>query len=150
MSREYDGPSGLTIIVACMVAFLVIAAAIFGIRWAMAGPSGKLQAREQILSGQNRIRAYDHFFSVCGSVQNAEAALDASYEELAQTAKDDFADLGRIRTNITANKIARQSAVNEYNLDARKSYTDGQFRDLDLPYQLPVLYEKGNRTSCES
>lgn len=137
---------GAVLLVAIGVA--VIAGAIFGIRWVVAGPSGKLNAREQILSGSNRIQAYTRFFDLCASVQTSEAALDASYAEL-PTAKGD--DKQRILTNITAQRINRAEAINTYNADAEKTYTVGQFRSLRLPFQLSTgdpTYTKGAHTLC--
>lgn len=127
---------------------LLIGVIMFGWRWATAGPKGSLQAREEILSGSNRISAYNKFFDLCAAVQTAETNLAAFYSELAATPKDDVREINRIKTNITGVTAARNENVNQYNADARKSYTIGQFRASDLPYQLPTTYTKGQVTSC--
>jgi hypothetical protein len=57
-------------------------------------------------------------------------------------------DKQRVQTNITGQLTARSRGVAQYNADARKDYTIGQFRASDLPYELPVEYSKGSRTSC--
>jgi hypothetical protein len=132
-----------------VVAFLLTLAAlwalIFGIRWITAEPKGALDAREQILSGSSRIQAYDHFFNLCASVQTAEQNLMAAYEELATAPAD---DKNRLRTNITGLLATRNGAVNQYNADAAKSYTIGQFRASNLPYTLPQTYTKGSVVTC--
>jgi hypothetical protein len=127
-----------------ILAIVLVAGLVFGIRWITAPAKGKLSAREQINSGNYRIAAYDHFFNLCASIQTNEQALAASYSELS-TANGD--DKGRIGTNITGQLIARNEAANQYNADARKGYTLGQFRSSQLPYQIP-LYQKGQVTSC--
>lgn len=141
--RDWLGALGGALVVVVCVAAVV--AATFGIRWALAGPSGKLAAREQILSGPNRIQAYDHFFDLCASVQTDEAALEAQYQQL-PTAKGD--DVQRIRTNIAALLTDRAGGVNEYNQDAQKSYTIGQFKSSNLPWQLSTTYHRGRHTLC--
>lgn len=116
--------------------------------WMTAGPSGKLQARQQILSGDNRIQAYNHFFDLCASVQTAETAIDSTNAQLALPQSAD--DKSRLETNLQAQIINRAEAVNQYNQDAAKSYTVGQFRSLALPYSLPTDYQKGAHTTCAS
>lgn len=119
--------------VACVVLVVGLAVGIFAFRWFTAGPRGELQAREQILSGDFRIQAYDHFFDLCASAQTIEQTLDASRAEQKVASA---ADQERLRINITGQEAALARAVNQYNADARKSYTAGQFRSSDLPYQL--------------
>jgi hypothetical protein len=130
---------------------LVIAAtcaAVFGIRWLTAPARGKLQAREQIQSGANRIQAYNHFFDLCASVQTAEGAIAASEDELAAATTAE--DKSRINTNITAQKITRLDAVNQYNADAQKDYTTAFMLSIKLPTRLDPTYTKGVTTTCAS
>jgi len=111
----------------------VVAVTTFGIRWVTAGPKGKLAAREQIQSGSNRIAQYEHFFNLCASVQGLEASLVAQNRQLKNT---EGSDRDRIMSNIAGIEAERGRAIAQYNVDARKSYTSGQFRSSDLPYQL--------------
>lgn len=123
--------------------------AAYGFSWVVAPWQGKLQARQQINSGNFRIAAYDHFFNICAAVQTDEAAIDALNQELKST--NDPKELTRIGINITGNQVARAGAINQYNVDARKDYTEGQFKDSDLPYQLSTAaYTGSNKTSCGS
>lgn len=132
----------LVVAIGTVLAILLL---IFGIRWVTAGPKGALQAREQIQSGASRITAYNHFFDMCAAVQATEGVLAASYAELEGATGE---DRDRVRTNITGLLAQRSRTVAQYNADARKGYTIGQFRASDLPYELPVDYAKGARTSC--
>lgn len=130
--------------------FIVLALLIGGIwafRYYTAGVRGVIGAQEQIQSAPSRIANYNHFFDLCASVQGAEAALDAQYAQLAAT--QDPKEQARILSNIAGISAQRERSMRQYNADARKDYTAGQFRDSDLPYQLSVTeYKKGARTSC--
>ncbi len=120
----------------------------YGLSWWAAPWQGKLEARQQIESGANRIAKYDTFFNQCASIQGIEATLDALDEELATADKGTF-NYDRIQANITGNKSARLNAIAQYNADANKEYTGGQFRDSNLPFQIPATaHAKGDRTRC--
>lgn len=125
--------------------FAAIWALAFGIGWVTADPNGKLDARKQLKSGAYRIAAYDHFFDLCQAVQTDEASLDAQMDEL-KTATGE--DVSRINANIAALKAARLGSIFEYNADASKSYTLGQFRSSHLPYRLSTEPYTGGKTVC--
>ena len=60
-------------------------------------------------------------------------------------------DYNRTLANIAANQSVRAEGINQYNADASKSYTEGQFKSSRLPYQLPAgPYEKGESITCAS
>ncbi len=120
----------------------IVAGITFGVRWLTAPVKGKLQAREQINSGAFRIAAYNHFFDLCASIQGLEGQLAAQRVELATSTGDDKA---RVEANIAGIQGARQQAIAEYNADAQKSYTIGQFRASGLPFALSPATEV---TSC--
>lgn len=124
---------------------IVMAVGTWGLNWFAAPYQGKLQARQQIQgSGDFRIQAYNHFFDLCASVTTMDQALQASYQQLEGATGDDRT---RIETNITAQLNDRNDAANQYNVDAEKSYTVGQFRANNLPYQVPA-YTKGEVFTC--
>lgn len=135
-----------------IIALLVVGALLtiigLGWRYAIAGPSGKVEAREQILSGDNRIRAYNSFFDQCSSIQAIESALSASLDELSSADPANSDNIIRIQTNITGLRAQRARGVAEYNANAAKDYTDGQFRDLNLPYQITDPFVKGQQITC--
>lgn len=120
----------------------------FGIRVATAGLVGRGEARIQIQSAGSRIANYELFFNRCAAVKSAEDRIDALEVELAlyELGSSDFA---RTATNLTGVRSQRQQSVNDYNADALKDYTRGQFRDSDLPYQLDDrAYPEGGKTTC--
>lgn len=95
-------------------------------------------------NGAYRIAQYDHFFDLCASVQDQEVTIKAQEQELA------FPDGStnrkeQIRQNLSALVANRGEQINHYNADARKSYTAGQFRSSDLPYQIDPTQET---TTC--
>lgn len=137
-------------IAAWVVGVLVLVALVVGVGWAWtyltASTSGKVSAQKQIQSGSSRIAAYNHFFDLCASVQTLEGQLAAQTAAL-PTATG--ADYGRVQANIVGIEGARAGAIAQYNADARKGYTIGQFRSSQLPYQLATApYTKGAATSC--
>jgi hypothetical protein len=155
MSSYYDDDLPSKRAVAGWVIFLValfvvigvvLAIGTWGFNWFAAPYQGKLQARQQINSGAFRIQAYDNFFNQCAQIQTDEQALQASYAELKTASKD---DRSRIQTNITGQLIDRNEAANQYNADSHKSYTVGQFKSSNLPYEIPP-YQKGQVISCGS
>lgn len=144
---------GLTV-VGALGAFLVLIALTIGgvwaFRWYTAEFRGKLDAREEILSGPQRIGAYNHFFNLCASVQGNEASLDALRDELASY-EPGTKDYSRTLTNITGVRATRARSIAQYNADAAKDYTIGQFRDLDLPFELSTADYTGEvKTQCVS
>ena len=137
--------AGITL--AVLVGIAVLAGAGWAIRYFTAPIEGRVGAQERIQSAPNRIAQYNHFFDLCAGVRADEAALERQTEQL-QTETDAF-QRTRIQTNISGLTGHRASLIEEYNANARKDYTDAQFRDSDLPYQLPsTAWVKGERTSC--
>lgn len=121
---------------------------LFGIRVMTAGIVGRGQAEIQIQSPGSRIPAYNHFFDLCASVQQAEAGIDQQTEMLNSATTED--DKQRIRTNVSALQMTRANGIYQYNADAAKDYTIGQFRDSKLPYRLSDEPYKagGEKTQC--
>ncbi len=103
------------------------------------------QVQQKVRTADFAQAAYEHFFNLCGSVQDSEASLDALYAQLATAAA---ADKSQIETNITANIANRAQSINEYNNDSVE-YTRGQFLDKNLPAKLDnSTYTKGTHTTC--
>ena len=109
---------------------------IWGIRWITTPAVGQLEMREQIKSGATRIQAYNYFFDLHAAIQAYDIQLKALQEQLEATRGEEEKE--RIRASIAGLKGQRARATNQYNADARKDYTIGQFRDWSLPYQLEV------------
>lgn len=139
-------------LVAGLVALLVIGLiGVFGFGWfqrSTANYRGQTGVIERTKANPDfRIQAYEHFYDLCAAVQAVEGTLNASLTELAASTTAN--DQERIRTNITGLQAQRTRSLAQYNVDARKSGTQGQFRASDLPYQLPSgAFVKGDMTSC--
>jgi hypothetical protein len=93
-----------------------------------------------------RIQAYDHFFDLCAAVQDDEASLDSLDQELA-TSKPSQSRLDQINASKTALRGSRAEKINQYNVDAKKDWTIGQFRSNGLPFQLNKTKEE---TTCSA
>ena len=95
-------------------------------------------------SGTYRIAQYDHFFDLCAAVQSTEGQIASQKQELAFP-DGDTARKAQIRENLSALSASRFSLIVQYNADAAKSYTAGQFRSSQLPYHLDPTQET---TTC--
>lgn len=139
-----NGSSRTGVAVAAILAFFLLLAlvwgVIYGVRWVTAEPKGALEAREQIKgSGTFRIAAYNHFYNLCAAVKSDEATIEALNQELATNPSEKR--VGQINASITALRSGRAEKINQYNADASKDYTIGQFRSSNLPYQLDSSQE---------
>jgi hypothetical protein len=125
-----------------------VAAAAFGVEVLTAGIVGRGKAHIEIQSAPSRISGYNHFFDLCASVQNAESGIDQQAKTL--TTASNETDKARIQINIDALQMTRANGIHQYNADASKDYTVGQFRDSTLPYHLDDTAYKagGEHTQC--
>ncbi|OGY23554.1 MAG: hypothetical protein A2126_03000 [Candidatus Woykebacteria bacterium GWB1_45_5] len=123
------------IIVVIIGFWLVIASTIWGLRVATAGIYGRGEAHIQIQSAPFRLEAYQSFFDQCASIQGLEGQIDELTAQLAQLEPGTRA-YNYTLSSLTGAKGLRHNAIAKYNQDALKDYTEGQFRDNDLPYQL--------------
>lgn len=123
-------------------AFALVWALGLSVRYFTAEVRGRVTAEERIQSGGSRIVGYEHFFDLCAAVQGHESQIEALRNELA-TAESER-DRSRINASITGVSSMRARSIAQYNADALKDYTLGQFRDSDLPYQL----NENGATSC--
>lgn len=131
------------IILMIFVVLVLMVPAGWAIKYFTADIRGRIEANETIKSGDNRIAQYDHFFNLCASVQADEARLEALKVELEKTPDD--VDKSRLLANITGVTSHRARIITQYNADAAKNYTSGQFRDSNLPYRLHIEDEN---TTC--
>lgn len=124
-------------------------AAIFGLRVATAGLVGRGEAHIQIQSAEFRIEAYQYFFNQCASIQGLEGQIDELTVQLEQLEPGTRA-YNYTLSSLTGVKGLRHAAIAKYNQDALKDYTEGQFRDNDLPYQIPDTNypDEGGKTIC--
>lgn len=98
---------------------------------------GKTSAIEKLKAdGDYRITVYNQFFDTCAGIQTNEAQINALQEEL--DAGVSAARKDQITASITALRSVRAEKINQYNADASKDFTNGAFRDLDLPWHLDI------------
>jgi len=134
-------------IAAGLLAVLVIGAVAFGwiygfgfVSRSTADYRGETAGRNQVEgSGAYRIAAYDHFYNLCASAQTAQVSL--SNTQIALDATTDPARKVQLQANLLALQNTLASTVNEYNVDARKAGTLGQFRSSDLPFTIATTQE---------
>lgn len=141
--REGAEIAGKTIALAAVVLVVVLiigAMYLFGFGLFQRGTADFRGGTEQIEktkgSGDYRIASYDHFFNLCASVQSKEATIDALEKELSRKPDPSESRTEQIYAAITANEAIRAETINQYNVDAKKEATVGQFRASNLPYEL--------------
>lgn len=118
-----------------------VAAGGYALQWFTAEPRGALDAREQtVADGDFRLAAYDRFFAACAAVQAQEDRLGALEAELASGPPE--SRRVQILASMTAVRAGRDELIREYNADATREGTVGQFRDADLPYQLDTTTQE--------
>ena len=142
--KWYLGSRLLLIIGFFVAVSIVFAVGHWAFSWFAAPYQGKLQARQQIQSGNFRIAAYSQFFNECASVTTLDQALQ---QNLVAEKTDKGFSLQQDRTNYTAQLNSRNDAANQYNTQSQESYTVAQFKASNLPYVIPT-YKKGKVFSC--
>lgn len=136
-----------TIIVVAVLCF-VLTGGVWLLRVEFADEIGKGNAQIELQSAPNRISAYNQFFDACASIQALEISIDTQ-SALLPLATNEY-DKSRILTNLAGIQGQRASAIAQYNANAAKDWTVGQFRDSDLPYHLDsTQYVAGGvKTEC--
>jgi hypothetical protein len=133
-----------------LVVVLVLSAmAVFGFGLFQRGTAefrGKTGQIERTKADPNfRIASYEHFYDLCVAVQADEGTISSLKEEL--TTKPSQNRVEQINASMTALRASRFEKISQYNADARKTDTQGNFRASDLPYQLSPNEES---TTCTS
>jgi len=109
---------------------------------------GETERIETVNSGEFRIRAYNQFFDICESVQNAEGRIDIA-DDVLQNADPSDRFYSTYVLNLAGAKQSRVNAVNDYNSNSRKDWTEAIFKDSDLPWGISIDYEPhGRKTIC--
>lgn len=120
----------LTTVVAVFVTILLIG----GLTWIWAPWKGALDQRKKTVGdGNYRIAAYDEFFNSCEAIAAKERIIDRYVTEV-QTATGD--QKVRLEAAIMAERNVRDELIADYNADAAKEGTRGQFRDSNLPFTI--------------
>ncbi|WP_052071037.1 hypothetical protein [Rhodococcoides fascians] len=135
---------GAVVIVVALGAVLIFGTGLF--KKATANFRGDVAATEKIVAnGSYRIAAYDQFFDLCASIQGKEATLAALKAEQAAGLTGERAYT--VPSNIVALTGSRIADIAQYNADAAKTATAGQFQSSALPYRLDPTQEN---TTCAS
>jgi len=113
-----------------------LVAGIWGLGVATAGIYGRGEAHKEINSADFRIAAYESFFNQYASIKGLEGQIDELTATLALL-EPGTREYNYTLTSLTGTKGLRHQAIQRYNADAMKDWTEGQFRDSDLPYQIP-------------
>lgn len=123
------------VIVVFLAVIWILVAAVWGLGVATAGIYGRGEAYKEIQSADFRIQAYQTFFNQCASIQGLEGQIDELTAILGQY-EQGSREYKITLTSIAGAKGARHQAIAKYNNDAQKSWTEGQFRDKNLPYRI--------------
>jgi len=138
------------------IAIWLLIIGFWGFGVATANIFGRGEAHKQIQSAPFRIGAYQYFFNQCASIQGLEGKIDELTTQLAQL-EPGTREHNYTLASLTGVKGLRHEAIRKYNQDALKDYTEGQFRDKDLPYQLVdskyppepgTVVPNGGKTEC--
>ena len=138
------------ILIGTFVLGWIIVVATAGMNYATAGLLGSVEAEVEIKSGDFRLQAYDQFFDLCEGVQVNEDVMDESWRQIQRLEVGSKA-WQRKDEEFSAQYRARQEGIREYNADANRSWTVGQFRDENLAFKLdpePYDPEERNKTVC--
>lgn len=117
-----------------LLPFILIISVVWGYRYFTAPIRGEIDARERIFEGSNIISRHDEFYNLCATAQTQQTMLRNHRENLEYAETSDERE--RIRRNINGVEAQLHRTVNQYNADARNSYTRGRFQASNLPYQL--------------
>lgn len=124
------------IVVLVFITLIILVAGGWAFRYYTAEIRGTVGAEEDIQSADYRVYSYDHFFDMYANIQSFDDQI-RNQEELIETLTDEE-EIQRYRKNINALRNRKASVVRQYNADARKEETTGQFRDDGLPYQIEL------------
>lgn len=101
------------------------------------GETGQIEQTQA--DADYRISAYDQFYDKCAGIQTLESKITNLSDGLEET--EDEQRKSVLNTSITASKNKRAELINDYNADARKEATRGQFKASDLPYEIDINEE---------
>lgn len=114
--------------------FVVIGIASYGWQWFTAPFKGKLEKRKEVQSGDFRKYSYEHFYDMYAQIKSYNQQIKAQKQNLKNT--QDKERKQKIRQNIVGLQSQRSRLIQQYNADARKTKTSGQFRSNDLPRKI--------------
>lgn len=128
---------------------LLIFAGTMTFRYFTADARGQVEMEERVQSGDFRQHSYDHFYNLCVEVQSAQAEHEQQLRVL-EGLESGTPQYNRAVRAEAAQRARIERLAREYNTDARREETVGQFRANDLPERIEMdELEEGGRVSCE-
>jgi len=120
------------------LAIILFFVAVWGIslvvRYYTAKPEGIVGMQEQVQSADFRMYSYEYFYNAKAHIEGLEAKYTAQRKKL-DMQKEGTKEYSRTITNIASLEGLIIENKAQYNADARKEKTRGQFRASELPYQ---------------
>ena len=96
------------------------------------------QRERTVANGQYRIANYDKFFNDCAAIQAQEDKIRNTEARETTTGTSSGFTESQKASILLALENTRASLIRQYNQDAAKEGTSGQFRDSDLPYNINI------------
>lgn len=124
---------GISVLI--IIALFVLVFVGWGWRWLSAPIEGAVGMRERTNDADYRLYSYDHFYNMYAEIQTFEDKIQNQQQYL-KTVDIESDEAQRIRRNINALRNRRDAVIRQYNSDARKEESRGQFLADDLPYQV--------------
>lgn len=137
-----------TVAAVALVCLAVVLAGVFTFAWAPW--KGKIEERNQTVgSGTYRIASYEYYFDQCNTIKSDEQKIATYKAQLNVTPAPSPDQVTRLNAAIMAQTNLWIEHVNEYNSNADKERTKGQFRDDGLPEHIdPNNLTNGIETNC--
>lgn len=133
-TRRVGWRAGVLVIVV-VVFCVLLGLGLAGVKWVTAPFRGAVDQREKtVADGDYRIAAYDEFFNSCEAIAAKERIISRYKDEQAAAATE--ADRVRLGAAILAESNIRDEMIADYNADAGKAGTRGQFRASELPFKI--------------
>lgn len=137
-----DGAKILAGIVALVILVVIISVSVWAFKASTQEVRGQVNQGERTKANADyRIASYDRFFNLCAAVQAKEEAIKAVEQQDATTPQQQT----QKSANLTALRASRAALINQYNADAAKEGTRGQFQASTLPHTLNLNQES---TTC--
>lgn len=129
---------------------LVLLIVIGGCSYWWAPWKGEIEARNQTVgSGAYRNATYDEYFDTCAAIQSAEQKIKTYQAQLKTDPPPSSDQAARLNAATMVQQNQWITLVNQYNANADKEKTKGQFRDDGLPEHINnTNLDNGVSTTC--
>lgn len=114
----------------------------YAIRYYTAPVLGRIEVQVQTHTAEYMMTAYNYFFDLKGVINGNKQSVCNVKETLTAICDQDEKDRLQITIAGIKNQIARD--VQQYNADAAKEWTVGQFRDWSIPASMSTEIDCDN------